>query len=105
MSGMAALLKALGPKAAMLKGIGSEAGNVLKGGKQIISGGEGALMGAGGKSEALKKLLMANKGGAAALGGGAALGAGGAGYAAHEMMEDEDEGGIQGLLHKLGLGR
>lgn len=92
---MQALLKSLQGA----KGLGSQLVNVLKGGKEIAVGGAGKLMPQGGKSEALKRLLMANKGGTAALGGAGAAGLGGAGYAAAEAMDDEEDD----LLERLGL--
>lgn len=108
---MQALMKALMSAGVKGRKLADEAGNVMRGGKEIFEGGvtrspfgshASAIMGPGGKSDALKKLLVANKGGAAALGGGAA-GVGAAGYAAADAMDDDDEG-IQGLLKKLGIG-
>jgi hypothetical protein len=100
---IANLIKVLGPRAKMLLGeTGGQMGNLARGGKQIMTGGAGALAGSGGKAEALKGLLMANKLGVGAVGAGAA-GLAGAGYGAKEMMEDEDEGDGASLLKRLGI--
>ncbi len=98
---MQALLKALSGA----KHLSGQVGNVLKGGTEIATGGSGALVGSGGKAGAIKKLLLANKGGAAALGGAGAAGIGGAGYAAAEALDDESpfEEGAEDLLKRLGL--
>jgi hypothetical protein len=96
---MQALMKALLAAGSKGKNLAGQIGNLGKGSMEIAKGGAAPLA-AGGKSEALKKLLLANKGGAAALGGAGAAGLGGAGYAAMGDDDDEDE-----ILERLGIGR
>jgi hypothetical protein len=99
---MNALMKALLAAGGRGKTLASEVGNIAKGGKEIAMGGNGAVMGQGGKMGAIKQLLSANKGGAGAIGAGAL----GAGYGLSEAMGDEegDEEDEDGLLKRLGIG-
>ncbi len=97
---MNSLMKLLAKAGAGGKNIIGEMGNLGRGGKEIFQGGAKSYANAkelasvatqGGKTDALKKLLMANKMGAGALGAGA-VGAGGAGIAGLEyLMDDEDD--------------
>jgi hypothetical protein len=97
---MNALMKLLAKAGVAGKGLAGQIGNIGKGGAEIIGGGSGALVGAGGKSEALKKLLMANKPGVLGA-AGVGLTGGSAAYGAHEMMEDDESESIDELMEYM----